>query len=116
VILDSQEAIMLQELKIATSTALKGDYKVPGGKLIRVTIKKNDNMIQKIAITGDFFFYPEEAFPQFEQALTGIKIDEEAIREAVSLAYKKLEIVSVGVELEDFVNAIMHAVRGRPDA
>jgi len=96
------------------STALKGD-KVPGGKLIRVAIEEKDNIIQEIAITGDFF-YPEEAFPQFEQALTGIKIDEEAIREAVSFAYKRLEIVSVGIEPEDFVEAIMHAVRGRPDA
>jgi len=107
--------MMMEELKIATSTALKGDYKVPGGKLTRVAIEEKDNIIQEIAITGGFF-YPKETFPQFEQALTGVKIDEEAIREAVSLAYKKLGIVSIGVEPEDFVNAIMHAVRGRPDA
>jgi len=58
--------------------ALKGDYKVPGGKMIRVTIEEKDNKIQKIAITGNFF-YPEEAFPQFEQALTAVNADEGAI-------------------------------------
>jgi len=30
--------------------------------MIRVTIDEEDNRIQRIAITGDFFFYPEEAF------------------------------------------------------
>jgi len=84
--------------------------------MIRVTIKEKDNRIQKIAITGDFFFYPEEAFPQFEQALIGIKADEEAIREAVNLAYEKLGVVSVGVESRDFVAAIMRTLRGRSDA
>jgi len=95
---------------------LKGDYKVPGGKMIRVTIEEKDSKIQKIAITGDFFFYPEEAFPQFEQALIAVNADEEAIREAVNLAYKKLRIVSVGVEPRDFVAAIMQTLRGEPDA
>jgi len=61
--------------------------------MIRVTVNEKDNRIQKIAITGDFF-HPEEAFPEFEQALIGVKADEEAIREAVNLAYKKLGVVS----------------------
>jgi len=84
--------------------------------MIRVTVDEKDNRIQRIAITGDFFFYPEEVFPQFEQALIGVKADEEAIREAVNLAYKKLGVVSVGVEPRDFVAAIMQTLRGRSDA
>jgi hypothetical protein len=40
--------------------------------MIGVTIDEEDNRIQRIAITGDFF-YLEEAFPQFEQALIGVK-------------------------------------------
>ena len=84
--------------------------------MIRVTIEEEDNRIQRISITGDFFFYPEEAFPQFEQALIGVKADEEAIRETVNLAYEKLGVVSVGVESKDFVAAVMQTLRGRPDA
>jgi len=57
--------------------------------MIRVTVDEKDNRTHRIAITG-VFFHPEEAFPQFEQALIGIKADEEAIREAVNLAYEKL--------------------------
>jgi lipoate-protein ligase A len=94
---------------------LKGDYKVLGGKMIRVTIEEEDNRIKRIVITGDFF-YPEEAFPQFEQALIGVKADEEEITEAVNLAYEKLRVVSVGAESEDFVAAIIRTLRGRPDA
>ena len=83
--------------------------------MIRVTVEEENNRIQRIAITGDFF-YPEEAFPQFEQALIGVKTGEEAIREAVNLACKKLRVVSIGVESRDFVAAIMRTLRGRPDA
>jgi len=84
--------------------------------MIRVTVEEKDDRIQKIMITGDFFFYPEEAFPQLEQALVGVKADEEAIRKVVNLAYEKLGVVSVGVEPRDFVAAIMQTLRGRQHA
>ena len=48
--------------------------------------------------------------------MIGVKADEEAIREAVNLACKKLGVASVGVESRDFVVAIMRTLRGRPDA
>jgi len=95
---------------------LKGEYKVLGGKMIRVTLEEKNDKIQRIAITGDFFFYPEEAFPRFEQVLIGVKANEEAVRDAINSAYKKVGVVSVGVEPRDFVAAIMQTLRGRSDA
>jgi len=94
---------------------LKGEYKVLGGKMIRVTLEEKNDKIQRIAITGDFF-YREEAFPRFEQVLIGVKANEEAVRDAINSAYKKLGVVSVGVEPRDFVAAIMQTLRGRSDA
>jgi len=95
--------------------ALKGEYKVLGGKMIRVTLEEKNDKIQKTAITGDFF-YREEAFPRFEQALIGVKANEESVRDAINSAYKKLGVVSVGVEPRDFVAAIMQTLRGISDA
>jgi len=114
--LDPQQAVKLEELKIARTHSIERRLQGSWGKMIRVSLEEEDNRIRRIAITGDFFFYPEEAFPKFEQALIGVKADEEAIREAVSLAYKKLGVVSVGVDPKDFVAAIMQTLRGRADA
>jgi len=109
--LDPQQAVKLEELKIARTHSIERRLQGSWGKMIRVSLEEEDNRIRRIATTGDFF-YPEEAFPKFEQALIGVKADEEAIRETVSLAYKKLRVVSVGVDPKDFVAAIMQTLRG----
>ena len=40
---------------------LVAEYKVPKGKLVRVHLRINDNKIQNIKLTGDFFLHPEES-------------------------------------------------------
>ncbi|OIO65957.1 hypothetical protein AUJ68_01640 [Candidatus Woesearchaeota archaeon CG1_02_57_44] len=44
--------------------------KVPGGKLLTVTIEQG-----RAIITGDFFLHPEEKLPLLEDALSTILVD-----------------------------------------
>ena len=43
-------------------------YKVPQGKLLKISIEfdEKNNVIRDIRITGDFFAYPEEAIELME--------------------------------------------------
>ena len=48
---------------------MRGEYKVPGGKLVAVDVEEADGRLSRVAISGDFFLEPDaEAFPFTYQA------------------------------------------------
>ena len=47
----------------------RGEFKTPGGKLIAVDLDVVDGELRNVVVTGDFFLYPEEAFPILAGAL-----------------------------------------------
>lgn len=54
--------------------------KAQGGKLLRLTLEiepplTRDSIIRSIAIHGDFFAHPEDAFDELEQFLVGKPIN-----------------------------------------
>ena len=65
-----------------------GEYKTPGGKLIAVDFRVEDNVLRDVAVTGDFFLYPEEALTDIVGALEEISVDlsESEIAERVRIA------------------------------
>src|SRR4051794_2126883 len=54
---------------------MHGEYKTPGGKLVRVEIEVEDGMLRDAVVSGDFFLYPEEALAEITGALQGIPAD-----------------------------------------
>ena len=46
-------------------------YKVPGGKLIKISLVEDNGRIQDLKITGDFFLHPEDFIESLERALIG---------------------------------------------
>ncbi len=48
-----------------------GEYKTPGGKLVKVDLAVADGRLRDIAVTGDFFLYPEEALGAISSSLDG---------------------------------------------
>jgi lipoate-protein ligase A len=48
-----------------------GEYKTPGGKLVAVDFRVVDDVLHGVAVTGDFFLYPEEALADIVGALEG---------------------------------------------
>ena len=47
----------------------RGEFKMPGGKLIAVDFDVVDDELRNVVVTGDFFLYPEEALPILGGAL-----------------------------------------------
>lgn len=50
---------------------MQGAFKTPGGKLVVVDFQVVDGLLQRVTVHGDFFLYPDEAFPALAAALEG---------------------------------------------
>ncbi len=51
---------------------MRGEYKVPGGKLVAVDVEVSDGRIAMAAVSGDFFLEPDEALDDLNGALVGL--------------------------------------------
>ncbi|HQE91806.1 MAG TPA: lipoate protein ligase C-terminal domain-containing protein [Anaerolineae bacterium] len=90
---------------------LSADYKAGGGKLWRVRMTVSADappLIQTIELTGDFFMHPEEAIEDLERLLTGVLLDETALRARVE-AFFAGEVQVVGADVDDVVAALLKA-------
>jgi lipoate-protein ligase A len=82
--------------------------KTPGG-LVRVSAVKQDNTIEQVHISGDFFFYPAETLPELERSLQGIQLEPGAVLSKLDNFYKVNRIESPGltpVEFSDIIAAM----------
>jgi lipoate-protein ligase A len=51
---------------------MQGQFKTPGGKLVVVDFQVVDGLLRKVVVHGDFFLYPDDAFPALAAALEGV--------------------------------------------
>ncbi len=51
---------------------MRGEYKVPGGKLVAVDVEVTDGRIARAAVSGDFFLEPDDALESIDAALLGM--------------------------------------------
>ena len=51
---------------------MRGEYKVPGGKLVAVDVEVTDGRISRAAVSGDFFLEPDDALESIDGALLGM--------------------------------------------
>ena len=49
-----------------------GEYKVPGGKLVKVDFAVSGDALREVVVSGDFFLYPEETLEDIRGALEGL--------------------------------------------
>lgn len=54
----------------------KGEYKVPGGKLVVARYRLADNRLAQLQLSGDFFLYPDECLELMTAALENSAWDE----------------------------------------
>jgi len=54
---------------------MRGEYKVPGGKLVAVDLEVHNDRLSDVSVSGDFFLEPEEALLDINAALTGLSVD-----------------------------------------
>ena len=82
-------------------------YKVPNGKMVRLEMEYDQERINDIIISGDFFMHPEDAIDLIEQALTGIEIEEGKIKEAINKVAEEQGINFFGIDADSLTRAIM---------
>jgi lipoate-protein ligase A len=51
---------------------VRGEYKVPGGKLVAIDVEVADGRLADAHLSGDFFLEPDEALDVIDRALTGL--------------------------------------------
>ena len=83
------------------------DYKVPGGKLVRIRLLEKDGNITTVTITGDFFLIPEDSLPGMEKMLQGTQLREEEVRQKIGLFFGSTRVQTLGVSADDFAKAIL---------
>ncbi|MHA1136047.1 MAG: lipoate protein ligase C-terminal domain-containing protein [Candidatus Thorarchaeota archaeon] len=88
---------------------LEANYKVPGGKLIKVKLSVSSDKIEQVRILGDFFLHPEETILTIEESLLGSKKDEKSIQTAIEDILKESDATLIGATAADFSKTIMLA-------
>ncbi len=65
-----------------------GEYKTPGGKLVVTEFSVEQDRLKAVAVSGDFFLYPEDLLETITGALEGlpVSLDEDAIAARVRAA------------------------------
>jgi lipoate-protein ligase A len=56
---------------VTSDGVLRGEYKVPGGKLVAVDVRVDRGRLADVAVSGDFFLDPDDALGRIDAALTG---------------------------------------------
>ncbi|HEY3437317.1 MAG TPA: lipoate--protein ligase family protein, partial [Actinotalea sp.] len=95
---------------------MRGEYKVPGGKLVAVDVDVVDGRISRAAVSGDFFLEPDEALESIDGALLGMPetatvaqltaVVESVLRDGVTMVGFSPDAVAVAVR-----RALGHATR-----
>jgi len=87
----------------------KAQYKVEGGKLVKVQLETEGDKIKEVRIMGDFFLHPEEMIDELEKALKGSVLDEGVLASRIRIFLKKHGAVLLGATTNDFARCIVMA-------
>jgi lipoate-protein ligase A len=84
-------------------------YKVPQGKLLKISLEYNEknNIIKNIRITGDFFAYPEEAIELMEKKISGTVLEQKHLLEKIRTIISEDHIQFIGVDAEGLTQGIL---------
>jgi lipoate-protein ligase A len=79
-------------------------------KMIRILLVSNEDIIEDISISGDFFTQPYMgAIEKLEEQLKGAKLEKSALTVRIKEAYESIGLMVFGAQQEDFVEAILKA-------
>ena len=84
-------------------------YKVPDGKLLRISLDYAEDTIRAVQIHGDFFLHPEEAIQAVEGSLAGCTLERQDIIGAVQEILDQFGAECIGADANSFATAILIA-------
>jgi len=91
----------------------KSIYKVPNGKLLKITLdyNENNNQINQIRITGDFFAYPEESIEKIEDELKNLYLVKNELIKKLNSIIQENKIKFIGLNAEGLTNGILMCLK-----
>jgi hypothetical protein len=87
----------------------QANYKVPGGKLIKVKLGISSEKIDEVQILGDFFLHPEKTILAIEESLLGSTKDEISITSTIEQTLSESNATLVGATASDLTKVIIMA-------
>ncbi|TFH05505.1 MAG: hypothetical protein E4H14_12605 [Candidatus Thorarchaeota archaeon] len=90
-------------------TIKEANYKIPGGKLVKVKLVATSEKINNVQLLGDFFVHPDETLLVIVDALTGCQKDEELIEKVIKRVLTDSSTTLIGATPADFSKTIMMA-------
>lgn len=92
-------------------TTVRGEYKVPGGKLVAVDVDEDGGRLASVRVSGDFFLEPDEALERIEAALTGLSTDSSVAQLTAAIdAALDSSVTLVGFTTESVAIAVRRAL------
>ena len=88
---------------------LEANYKVPGGKLIKVKLSVSSEKIDQVRILGDFFLHPEETILAIEESLIHSSKNENSIELTIERILSESDATLIGATASDFSKTILMA-------
>lgn len=87
-------------------------YKVPQGKLLKITLEYDEQkkMITEIRINGDFFAYPEEAIEHMEQQLKNTDLHHDTLLMKITSIISDCHLEFIGVDAEGLTQGILRCL------
>lgn len=99
---------------------MRGEYKVPGGKLVAAEVEVTDGVLSTVHLSGDFFLEPDSALEVIDRALTGQPADARVaeLTDAIDSALRRAEsdgtldepVAMVGFGAESVAIAVRRAL------
>jgi hypothetical protein len=94
-------------VKISTDVFVaESNYQTPGG-LIRIILRRKNDTIDDIILSGDFNFQPKEELQHLEDHLVGQPLEAGHLLGVIESFYSEKGIQSPGVSPADMVSAIL---------
>ncbi len=87
----------------------KALYKVPNGKLLKISLTDDGGKISDLAITGDFFIYPEERLAELEKELIGTQIEDKILCEKIEDFMARTQTTFYGLDAQSLAQTIVSA-------
>ena len=91
----------------------KSVYKVPNGKLLKISLiyDKKNKSIDKISIMGDFFAYPEEAIELMEDELKNTKLTRDSLLKKIHTVIRMNNMEFIGLDAEGLTIGILMCLK-----
>jgi hypothetical protein len=87
----------------------KSVYKIPAGKLVKISLDFEENKINSVKINGDFFLHPEKGIELIEKGMEGKELQKEKIINCINRVAESNSLQLFGINAEGLADAILMA-------